>query len=117
MGHHASLTFEIPKLGISRRRLETAVKKQSFKVFQYCVAVRTPEAERKGLLKTLLSACVGASIPRQKVHLLASEAGEGRTRLTLIELKQGEWTDEWPDVKVALEQWVVDELGGIYWPL
>jgi hypothetical protein len=73
--------------------------------------------QRKGLLRTLLSACVGASTPRQKVHLLASEAGEGRTRLTLIELKQGEWADEWPDVKVALEQWIVEELGGIVWPL
>ena len=73
--------------------------------------------QRKGFLRTLLSAFVGAPIPRQKVRLLASEAGEGRTRLTVIELKQGEWTDEWPDIKVALEQWVVEELGGIVWPL
>jgi hypothetical protein len=32
-------------------------------------------------------------------------------------LKQGEWTDEWTDIKGALEQWVVEELGGIVWPL
>ena len=73
--------------------------------------------QRKGFLRTLLSAFVGAPIPRQKVRLLASEAGEGRTRLTVIELKQGEWPDEWPDIKGALEQWIVEELGGIYWPL
>jgi len=48
---------------------------------------------------------------------LASEAGEGRTRLTVIELKQGKRTDEWPDIKVALEQWVAEELGAIVWPL
>jgi hypothetical protein len=71
----------------------------------------------KGFFRTLLSAFVGAPIPRQKVRLLASEAGEGRTRLTVIELKQGEWPDEWPDIKVALEQWIVEELGGDYWPL
>jgi hypothetical protein len=42
---------------------------------------------------------------------------KGRTRLTVIELKQGEWTDECTDIKGALEQWVVEELGGIAWPL
>lgn len=73
--------------------------------------------QKKGFLSTLLSAFVGAPIPRQKVRLLASEAGEGHTRLTIIESKQGEWSDEWPDLKGALEQWIVEELGGIYWPL
>jgi hypothetical protein len=74
--------------------------------------------QRKGFLRTLLSSLTAATrTPRQKVRLLASEAGEGRTRLTVIELKQGERTDEWPDIKVALEQWVVEELGGIVWPL
>jgi hypothetical protein len=42
---------------------------------------------RKGFLRTLLSAFADATIPRQKVRLLASEAGEGRTRLTIIEVK------------------------------
>ena len=73
--------------------------------------------QRKGFLRTLLSAFVGAPIPKQKVRLLASEAGEGRTRLTITELNQGEWPEDWPDIKVALEQWIVEELGGIYWPL
>jgi hypothetical protein len=73
--------------------------------------------QRKGFLRTLLSAVVGAPIPKQKVRLLASEAGEGRTRLTVLESKQGEFSDEWPDVKGALEQWIVEDLGGIYWPL
>ena len=73
--------------------------------------------QRKGFLRTLLSTFVGAPIPRHKVRLLASAAGEGRTRLTVIELKQGEWSDEWPDTKGALEQWIVEELGGIYRPL
>ena len=72
---------------------------------------------KKGFFGTLLSAFVEAPPAVQKIRLLASEAGEGRTRLTVIELKQGEWTDEWPNVKVALEQWVVEELGGIVWPL
>jgi hypothetical protein len=74
--------------------------------------------QRKGLLRTLLNSFVGAHIPRQQVRLLASEAGERRTRLTIIELKQGEWPEgEWPDIKDALEQWIIEELGGIYWPL
>ena len=73
--------------------------------------------QRKGFFRTLLGSLTAAHTPRQKVRLFASEAGEGRTRLTVIELKQGEWTDEWPDIKVALEQWVVEELGGIVWPL
>jgi hypothetical protein len=68
-------------------------------------------------LRTLLSAFVGAPIPKEKVRLLASEAGEGRTRLTLIELKQGERSDEWPGIKGALVRWIVEELGDIYWPL
>jgi hypothetical protein len=72
---------------------------------------------RKGFLRTLLSSLTATHTPRQKVRLLAAEAGEGRTRLTVIELKQGEWTDEWPDIKAALEKWVVEELGGIVWPL
>jgi hypothetical protein len=73
--------------------------------------------QRKGFLRTLLNSLAAAHIPRQKVRLLASEAGEGRTRLTVIELKQGEWADECTDIKGALEQWVVEELGGIVWPL
>jgi hypothetical protein len=73
--------------------------------------------QRNGFLRTLLNSLAGAPLPRQKVRLLASEAGEGRTRLTIIELKQGEWPDEGPDIKGALEQWTVEELGGIYWPL
>jgi hypothetical protein len=73
--------------------------------------------QRKGFLRTLLSSLTAAHTPRQKVRLLAAEAGEGRTRLTVLELKQGEWTDGWPDIKVALAQWVVEELEGIVWPL
>ncbi len=73
--------------------------------------------QRKGLLRTLLNSLAAAHIPRQEMRLLASEAGEGRTRLTVIGLKQGKRTDEWPDIKDALEQWVVEELGGIVWPL
>ena len=73
--------------------------------------------QRSGFLRTLLSSLAGAPLPRQKVRLLASEAGEGRTRLTIIELKQGEIPDEWPDMKSALERWVVEELGGTAWPL
>ncbi len=68
-------------------------------------------------MRTLLSSLTAAHIPRQKVRLLAAEAGEGRTRLTVLELKQGERTDEWPDIKAALAQWVVEELEGIVWPL
>jgi hypothetical protein len=73
--------------------------------------------QRKGFLRTLLSSLTAAHTPRQKVRLLAAEAGEGRTRLTVLELKQGERTDEWPDIKAALAQWVVEELEGIVWPL
>ncbi len=73
--------------------------------------------QRRGFWRTLLRAWVRAPTPMQKVRLMASEAGEGRTRLTLIELRQGEWPDEWPDIKAELEQWVVEELGGTYWPL
>jgi hypothetical protein len=73
--------------------------------------------QRKGCLRTLLNAFVDAPTPIHKVRLVASKAGEGRTRLTVIDLKQGEWPDEWPDIKVALEQWIVEELGGTPWPL
>ena len=73
--------------------------------------------QRRGFLRTLLRALVSAPTPIQKVRLVASEAGEGRTRLTLIELRQGEWPDEGTDIKAELEQWVVEELGGTYWPL
>ncbi len=51
--------------------------------------------------------CFGAPIPKEKVRLLASEAGEGRTRLSVIELKQGERSDEWPGIKGALVRWML----------
>ena len=72
---------------------------------------------RKGFFETLLSAFVGARPPVQKIRLLASEAGEGRTRLTVIESRQGELPEEWMEITNQLERWVVEELGGTYWPL
>jgi hypothetical protein len=72
---------------------------------------------RKGFFGTLLSAFVGARPPVQKVRLLASEAGEGRTRLTVIESRQGELPEEWMEITDQLERWVIEELGGTYWPL
>ena len=52
-------------------------------------------APRRGVLKRLLNAVVGAApAPVQKIRLLASEAGEGRTRLTVPGGRQGEGPDE-----------------------
>ena len=74
--------------------------------------------QRKGCLRTLLGAFVTttAPLPKQRVWLIASEAGEGRTRLTTVESMQGEWPDEWLDVQTELERWVIEELGARYWP-
>jgi hypothetical protein len=72
---------------------------------------------RKGFFETLLSAFVDAPTPAQKIRLLASEAGEGRTRLTVIETSQGELPEEWRGIEDQLERWVVEKLGGTYWPL
>jgi hypothetical protein len=75
-------------------------------------------APRRGVLKRLLNALGGAApTPVQKIRLLASEAGEGRTRLTVLESRQGEGPDEWARVEAELERWVVEELGGTGWPL
>ena len=74
-------------------------------------------APRRGVLKRLLTALVGAPVPVQKIRLLASEAGEGRTRLTVLEWEQGEGPDGWARVEAELERWVVEELGGSRWPL
>ena len=75
-------------------------------------------APRRGVLKRLLNALVGAApTPVQKIRLLASEAGEGRTRLTVLESRQGEGPDEGARVEAELERWVVEELGGARWPL
>ncbi len=73
--------------------------------------------QRKGFLRTLLNAFVRSPSAMQKVWLVASEAGEESTRLTVIEKRQGEWPDEWVDIKSDLEQWVVGKLGGAYWLL
>jgi hypothetical protein len=72
---------------------------------------------RKGFFEKLLNAVVRAPTPVQKIRLLASEAGEGRTRLTVIESRQGELPEEWVDIGDELEQWVIEELRGTYWPL
>jgi hypothetical protein len=72
---------------------------------------------RKGLLKRPLNVFVSAPTPVQKIRLVASEAGEGRTRLTVIESRQGKLPKEWTSLEAELEQWVVEELGGTYWPL
>ena len=72
---------------------------------------------RKGFFGTLLSAFVNAPTPVQKIRLLASEAGEGRTRLTVIESRQGELPEGWMEIAEQLERWVIEELGGTYWPL
>ena len=75
-------------------------------------------APRRGLLKRLLNALVGAApTPVQKIRLLASEAGEGRTRLTVLESRRGEGPEEWAHAETELERWVVEELGGMGWPL
>ena len=71
----------------------------------------------KGSLKGLPSAFVGAPAPVHKMRLLASEAGEGRTRLTVLEWGQGEGPDGWAHAEAELERWVVEELGGARWPL
>jgi hypothetical protein len=72
---------------------------------------------RRGFLKRLLNAFVGAPTPVQRIRLMASEAGEGRTRLTVIETSEGEGPDEWADIKAEIERWVFEELRGTYWPL
>ena len=72
---------------------------------------------RKRFLKTLLTTFVGTPTPVQKIRLVASEAAEGRTRLTVIESKQGALPARWTEIKAELEQWVFEELGGTYWPL
>jgi hypothetical protein len=74
---------------------------------------------RKGFLKVLLNAFGGssASPPVQKIRLVASEAGERRTRLTVIESSRGELPEEWTDIEAELGQWVFEELGGTSWPL
>ena len=75
-------------------------------------------APRRGPLKRLLNAISGVPTPSvQKVRLLASEAGEGRTRLTVLEWERGEGPDGWGHVEAELERWVVEELGGARWPL
>jgi hypothetical protein len=75
------------------------------------------QVPRRTFLKTLLTKFNSAPTPVQKIRLVASEAGEGRTRLTVIESRQGEVPDQWTELKAELEQWVVEELGGTYWPL
>ena len=75
------------------------------------------QVPRRTFLKTLLNKFNSAPTPVQKIRLVASEAGEGRTRLTVIESRQGEVPDQWTELKAELEQWVVEELGGTYWPL
>jgi len=73
---------------------------------------------KKGFFGTLLSAFVEAPPPAvQKIRLLASDAGEGGTRLTIIESRQGELPEEWMEITEQLEGWVIEELGGTYWPL
>ena len=71
---------------------------------------------RKGVFRRMLDAPGGATDSVQKVRLLASRAGEGRTRLTIIELRQGELPDEWMNLEDELERGVLEELGGTYWP-
>jgi hypothetical protein len=72
---------------------------------------------KKGFFGTLLSAFVEAPPPVQKIRLLAADAGEGGTRLTVIESRQGELPEEWMEITQQLERWVIEELGGTYWPL
>ena len=38
-------------------------------------------------------------------------------RLTVLEREQGERPDEWACAEAELERWVVEELGGMRWPL
>jgi hypothetical protein len=80
---------------------------------------RRQETQREGRLKTVLSALVTTTpISVQKVRLVASEVAERRTRLTVIgSRRQGEWSDESPDILAELEQWIVKELEGTPWPL
>ena len=76
------------------------------------------QVPRNTFLKTLLNTFNSAApTPVQKIRLVASEAGEGRTRLTVIESSQGELPEEWMQIEDQLERWVVEELGGTYWPL
>lgn len=73
---------------------------------------------KKGWLKRLLKAFVSAPTPPvQKIRVVASEAGEGRTRLTVIESRQGKLPKEWTSIEAELEQWVLEELRGTHWPL
>ena len=65
---------------------------------------------RKGFLKTLLTTLVSTPTAVQKIRLVASEAGEGRTRLTIIESRQGELPDRWTEIKESggsLRRWQV----------
>jgi hypothetical protein len=80
------------------------------------VFTRTQE-QRKGFLGKLVSAFATAHIPVQRVRVVVSEAGERRTRLTIIKSSQGEEPDEWAEIEAELEQWIFEELGGTYWPL
>lgn len=61
---------------------------------------------RRGFLKGLLDALVGDPAPCvQKVRLLASEAGAGRTRRTVLEWEQGEeGPAEWARAAAELER-------------
>ena len=80
---------------------------------------RRQKTQREGHLKTMLNALVTTTpISVQKVRLVASEVAEGCTRLTVIgSRRQGEWSDESPDILAELEQWIVKELEGTPWPL
>ena len=75
-------------------------------------------APKRGALRRLLNAFVDAPTSSvQKIRLLASEAGEGRTRLTVLESRHGEGPEEWVHIEAELERWIVEELGGTSWPL
>jgi hypothetical protein len=79
---------------------------------------RRQKTQRKGRLRTMLNALVTATpISAQKVRLVASEVGEGRTRLTIIESWQGEWSGFRPTILAELEPWITKELEGTRWPL
>ena len=79
---------------------------------------RRQKTQREGRLRTMLGALVTATpISAQKVRLVASEAGEGRTRLTVVESRQGEWSEESSAIVAELERWITNELEGTRWPL
>jgi hypothetical protein len=69
---------------------------------------RSLQIKDKGLLSKLLSTFNTSPIPLQRVRLVVSEAGERRTRLTVIDSSEGEC----PTIQTELEQWVTQELGG-----